>query len=126
MAPRGYVISPNNFCFICGECTVESQQRNISDFVKKVYFAYFKLKLGDQDKQWAPHKKYQFRTHLRVWMVSGGILRMATHYRTGTNSSDFYVDDGPQPFSQSDLNDLVRDLGFSKDGAELLGSKPKK
>ncbi|PNF16265.1 hypothetical protein B7P43_G11640, partial [Cryptotermes secundus] len=24
--------------------------------VKKVYFAYFKLKLGNQDKPWAPHK----------------------------------------------------------------------
>ncbi|GBM92369.1 hypothetical protein AVEN_9208-1 [Araneus ventricosus] len=51
MAPRGCLISPNNFCFICGEYTVKSQQR-ISDFVKKVYFAYFKLKLGDQDKPW--------------------------------------------------------------------------
>lgn len=24
--------------------------------MKKVYFAYFKLKLGNQDKPWAPHK----------------------------------------------------------------------
>lgn len=32
------------------------QQLNITDFVKKVYFAYFDLKLGDQDKVWAPHK----------------------------------------------------------------------
>ncbi|GBM34382.1 hypothetical protein AVEN_131473-1 [Araneus ventricosus] len=56
MAPRDCVISPDNFCFICGEYTVKSQRRNISDFMKKVYFAYFKLKLGDQDKQWAPHK----------------------------------------------------------------------
>ncbi|GBN57739.1 hypothetical protein AVEN_255025-1 [Araneus ventricosus] len=56
MAPRGCVFSPDNFCFICGEYTVKRQQRNISCFVKKVYFAYFKLKLGDQDKSWAPHK----------------------------------------------------------------------
>ncbi|GBM64655.1 hypothetical protein AVEN_91722-1 [Araneus ventricosus] len=30
------------------------------------------------------------------------------------SSSDFSVDEGPQPFSQSQLNDLVRDLGLSK------------
>ncbi|GBM12445.1 hypothetical protein AVEN_55283-1 [Araneus ventricosus] len=38
------------------------------------------------------------------------------------SSSDFSVDEGPQPFSQSELNDLVRDLGLFKDGVELLGS----
>ena len=27
----------------------------ISDFVKKAYFVYFKLKMGDQDKSRAPH-----------------------------------------------------------------------
>lgn len=31
-------------------------QRNITDFVKKSYYAYFGVKLGDQDKTWAPHK----------------------------------------------------------------------
>jgi hypothetical protein len=41
------------------------------------------------------------------------------------SSSDFSVDEGPQPFSQSELNDLVRDLGLYKDAAELLGSRLK-
>ncbi|GBN55325.1 hypothetical protein AVEN_28811-1, partial [Araneus ventricosus] len=41
------------------------------------------------------------------------------------SSSYFSVDEGPQPFSQSELNDLVRALGLSKDGAELLGSRLK-
>ncbi|GBM39095.1 hypothetical protein AVEN_190229-1 [Araneus ventricosus] len=41
------------------------------------------------------------------------------------SSSDFSVDEGPQPFSQRELNDLVRNLGLSKDGAELLGSRLK-
>ncbi|GBM78011.1 hypothetical protein AVEN_13029-1 [Araneus ventricosus] len=40
-------------------------------------------------------------------------------------SSDFSVDEGPQPFSRSELNDLVRDLGLSKDGSEFLGSRLK-
>ncbi|GBO06477.1 hypothetical protein AVEN_130198-1 [Araneus ventricosus] len=41
------------------------------------------------------------------------------------SSSSFSVDEGPQPFSQSELNDLVRDLGLSKDGTELLGPRLK-
>nr|CAH7748141.1 unnamed protein product [Callosobruchus chinensis] len=68
MATRGCVISPNSFCYICGEFTIKSQQRNISDFVRKVYFAYFKLKLGDQDKPWAPHKVCRrCEEDLRLW-----------------------------------------------------------
>ncbi|GBN41933.1 hypothetical protein AVEN_209996-1 [Araneus ventricosus] len=39
------------------------------------------------------------------------------------SSKDFSVDEEPQPFSQSELNDLVRDLGLSKDGVELLGPR---
>lgn len=31
----------------------------------------------------------------------------------------------PRPFKQKELNDLVRDLGLSKDAAELLGSRLK-
>ena len=41
------------------------------------------------------------------------------------STSDFSVDEGPQLFSQIQLNDLVRDLGLSKDAAELLGSRLK-
>ncbi|GBM11066.1 hypothetical protein AVEN_259757-1 [Araneus ventricosus] len=41
------------------------------------------------------------------------------------SSSDFSVDDGHQPFSENELNDLARDLGLSKDEAELLGSRMK-
>ncbi|CAJ0962494.1 unnamed protein product [Ranitomeya imitator] len=47
---------PNIFCYICGNFTVKTQRRNITDFVKRVYFAFFKVKLGDQDKHWASHK----------------------------------------------------------------------
>ena len=32
------------------------QRKGIMDFVKQSYFAYFEVKLGDQDKPWAPHK----------------------------------------------------------------------
>lgn len=200
MAPRGCKISPDMFCFICGEYTVKKQQRNISEFVKKVYFAYFNLKLGDQDKDWAPHKVCRrCEEDLRLWSKGKkksfrfGIPMMWREQQnhstdcyfcsvdvTGFNtrnkktisypnlhsairpvfhsseipvpspptnvedinidseeenprsissqeesSSDFSVDDGPQLFSQAELNDLVRDLGLSKDAAEMLGSKLK-
>lgn len=47
---------PDIFCYICGSFTLQDQRRNINTFVKKVYLAYFKVRLGDQDKNWAPHK----------------------------------------------------------------------
>ena len=50
------VKNPEYFCYICGCFTIPSQRKNISTFVKQAYFAYFKAKLGDQDKSWAPHK----------------------------------------------------------------------
>ena len=34
---------------------MEKQKRNITDFVRRAYKAYFDMKLGDQDKSWAPH-----------------------------------------------------------------------
>lgn len=164
----------------------------------KVYFAYFKLKLGDQDKPWAPHKVCRrCEEDLRLWFKGKknsfrfGIPMMWREQQNHTtdcyfcsvdvrgfntknktkisypnlssairpvphsseipvphppsslddirsdledgdtlphqdeSSSDFSVDEGPQPFSQSELNDLVRDLGLSKDAAELLGSRLK-
>ncbi|KAL4715739.1 hypothetical protein ACJJTC_006318 [Scirpophaga incertulas] len=190
MAHRGCVISLDNICYICDEYTVKSQQRNISHFVKMVYFAYFKLILGDPDKAWAPHKVCRrCEEDLRLWFKSKKtafrfgipmIWREQKNHTTdcyfcsidvkGLNtknkkkisypnldspihpvshcsvshpppnledilsdaddsetfalqnesSSDFSVDEGPQLFSQIELNDLVRDLGFTKDAPELL------
>uniref|UniRef100_A0A6P7FIP8 Uncharacterized protein LOC114329810 n=1 Tax=Diabrotica virgifera virgifera TaxID=50390 RepID=A0A6P7FIP8_DIAVI len=48
--------------------TIPSQRTNISTFVRQTYFAYFKVKLGDQDKVWAPHKVCkQCVEGLRMW-----------------------------------------------------------
>jgi hypothetical protein len=35
---------------------IEKHQLNIKGFIRKVYYAYFGVKLGDQHKSWAPHK----------------------------------------------------------------------
>ncbi|GFW51877.1 uncharacterized protein TNCV_1188081 [Trichonephila clavipes] len=198
MATRGCVNSPNCFCYICGSYTVKKQQRNISNFVQKVYFAYLGIKLGDQDKSWAPHvvcsvcveklrqcfkgktKSFHFAVPM-IWRepknhsddcyfcscsVQGfnlknrkdisypniirSSIRLAPHgpdlpipsppvtldnilddldqiLHISSDSDDGY-DSGtndPEPFSQSDLNYLVRDLGLPKDTAEVLGSRLK-
>ncbi|GBO17295.1 hypothetical protein AVEN_252030-1 [Araneus ventricosus] len=49
----------------------------------------------------------------------------ATLSHQDESSSDVSVDEGPQPYSQSELNHLVRDLDLSKDGVELLWSRLK-
>lgn len=46
---------PDRFCYICGQVTLPNRKSNITDFVKKMYLAYFGFKLGDQDKSFAPH-----------------------------------------------------------------------
>jgi hypothetical protein len=52
---RCCVNSPDCFCYICGCYVIQRQKSNITSFVKKAYYTYFKVKLGDQDKGWAPH-----------------------------------------------------------------------
>ena len=46
---------PDAFCYICGEYMMKEQKRNINYFVKRAYKAYFDMKLGHQNKPWAPH-----------------------------------------------------------------------
>ena len=48
-------MKPDSFCYICGEYTIDKQKNNITNFVKQSYLAYFGVRLGDQDKSWAPH-----------------------------------------------------------------------
>ena len=34
----------------------KERQQNIIQFIKNAYYAYFNVKLVDQDKSWVPHK----------------------------------------------------------------------
>ena len=43
------------FCYVCGEYKTVENRKSITDFVRKVYYAYFGIKLGDQDKPWVSH-----------------------------------------------------------------------
>ena len=47
--------NPNSFYYICGCYTLIRPRQNITNFVKLSYKLYFDIKLGDQDKKWAPH-----------------------------------------------------------------------
>ena len=68
MASRGCVNSPDSFCYICGELVVKKQLRKITDFVGKVYFAYFGVRVGEQDKSWASHRVCSSCVEgLRMW-----------------------------------------------------------
>lgn len=65
---RSCVHHPDIFCYICGEYTLLENRKTISDFVKRAYLGYFGVKLGDQDKTWAPHIVCKTCTeHLRQW-----------------------------------------------------------
>ena len=164
--------------------------RNITGFVKRAYQAYFEVKLGDQDKSWAPHTVCKTCVeYLRRWtrgaktslkfgipMVwrepfdhasdcyfcainTTGINRKNRHslqypnlpsarrpvahceeipvpaFRelpdcddeatTTDEGGDTEEEYGPQPFSQGELIDLVRDLSLSKTSSELLASRLK-
>jgi hypothetical protein len=55
MQRRQCLNNPNVFCCICGNFVVKKQRQNITSFVKTACFAYFGIKLGDQDKPWSAH-----------------------------------------------------------------------
>ena len=69
---RGCLNDPNAFCYICGEYCQEKQRENITYFVKQTYLAYSGMKLGDQDKSWAPHMVCKTCVeNLRQWRNGG-------------------------------------------------------
>lgn len=69
MASRTCVNDSDIFCYICGRYNVLKQRQTINDFVKRAYYMYFGLKLGDQDKSWAPHTVCRTCVEaLRLWI----------------------------------------------------------
>ena len=52
---RKYKNDLDQFCYICRKVTLPDHQVSIIPFVKKCYHAYFGMKLGDQDRSFAPH-----------------------------------------------------------------------
>ena len=48
--------NPDVFRCICGEYVMAKYRFSVRDLTKRVYEAYFGMRLGDQDKSWIPHK----------------------------------------------------------------------
>jgi len=53
--PHNCFNSADNFRYICGEVTFARQRKAITAIVKKAYHLYFRCKIANQDKSWAPH-----------------------------------------------------------------------
>jgi len=66
---RGICVNdPDIFCYICGGYMRKEHRFNVREFTKRACHAYFDLKLGDQDRRWAPHKVCKNCTeNLRFW-----------------------------------------------------------
>ena len=142
---RGCVNDPDIFCYICGSFVPSVQRQNITTFVKNVYYAYFGVELGDQDKAWAPHKVCRncvFIEAVEHWKakVFGFGVPMVWREPNGHGKQCYFCscvqvtdcskyeygdDQQPKPFNQAELNDLVRDLNLPKTSALILGSRLK-
>ena len=62
---------PDSFCYICGEFKITDERNCVTEFIQKAYHAYFGVRLGDQDKPWAPHVVCKTCVeHLRQWTQS--------------------------------------------------------
>ena len=145
--------SADNFCYICGEVTFVSQKRNMTAVIKKAYNLYYGCKIGDQDKSWAPHicmskkkvwtvKYPNIPSAIRPVPHGNGlpVPKVPESFSADSTQEEEEVC-GPEPstshdpdfvqftstkphlITQSELNDLVRDLNLPKNKAELLGSR---
>ena len=69
-ARRNCINDVDQFCYICESYILEKQRQKITDFVKKLYFAYLKMKLGDQEKSWVLHIVCETRiANFRDWSL---------------------------------------------------------
>uniref|UniRef100_UPI00358FB395 uncharacterized protein n=1 Tax=Myxine glutinosa TaxID=7769 RepID=UPI00358FB395 len=87
---------PNKFCYICGKVTMPDRQSNITRFVRKSYHAYFGMKLGDQDKAFAPHiccktcvESLRCWSHKKIECLPFGIPMVWREGRDHTNDCYF-------------------------------------
>ena len=61
---------PDIFCYICGSYTSKNQRKPIFTVLQR---AYFGVKVGDQDKQWAPYIACKTCVeHLHQWINEKG------------------------------------------------------
>lgn len=82
---------PDIFCYVCVNFTLQTQRHNITKFVKRKYFSYFKVPLGDQDKNWPSHKVCKTCVGtLRSWSQGETLFGVPMVWREPTNPLDNY------------------------------------
>ena len=65
---RRCINNKHSFCYTCGEFVFKKNRKAIDEFYIKVYYTYFKIKLGGQDKTSAPHIICKScKESLRLW-----------------------------------------------------------
>ena len=122
-------------------------RKNITGYVKHTYKAYFKVKLGYQDRSLAPinttgikynnqHSLQYPNFHLsaiqlltakkflyqRSWSFLTATTRPPVQTREDIQKRSYKAQDGPQPFSHCELNNLVKNFSLSKTSSKLLYS----
>ncbi|EZA54307.1 hypothetical protein X777_06137 [Ooceraea biroi] len=147
MSSRICVNHPDKFCYICGRYTIGKQSRNITNWIGEAYNDYFNMKITNQDKSQIHGFNTKNKGSIHYPEVSSvtkpipvtlsdSIPIPPTLNDNPAEDSDFECQDPeqddsftyctdktPKLFDQLQLNDLVRDLGLSKEKSELLGSK---
>ncbi|KRX93532.1 hypothetical protein T4E_1165 [Trichinella pseudospiralis] len=126
MSSRKCLSNPDSFFHICGSFVVKSKRQK-TDFVKKAYFAYFAIAEMEQKKLKSlpfgvPMVWWEPQNHVDdcYFCLSNEVAEKPALTVTLKWSMEIHLS---YLFTQCELNDLVRDLGFPKVGAEILGSR---
>jgi hypothetical protein len=70
MSRRKCLNNANHFCYICGEYVFSDDRLSITALIQHRFYCYFKFKLGDQDKPFAPHTVCRkCSSNLSMWSV---------------------------------------------------------
>ncbi|GFQ79569.1 hypothetical protein TNCT_625151 [Trichonephila clavata] len=103
--PRNCVNNPYKFCYACGEITFAAQKRTICPVVKSACFFYFRVKVGELGKPWAPY--FGQERPFAVFMHS-------ISHSTGSSSVDMPIPDSPKEYQF--VNDYVEEEEFIRIG----------
>ena len=105
---RRCVNHPDSFCYICGEVTLKKQRKCFTPFIKKCYELYFGCKVGDQERNWAPH------------VCCNTCVKRLSDWSRGSRHMNFAV-----PMIWREPKDHVTDCYFCLTDISGIGSKSK-
>lgn len=90
---RQCVRSPDEFCYICGDWFKRVDRRSISDSTKRIYFAYFGLRMKHLEKPWVPHNVCKWCPDLLQRWEKGSIKKMPFGVPTMWREPKSHIDD---------------------------------